>query len=382
MKFISLFMIVFSILSIEASAREDTGVFGPEWTFTSPRLINMYRVGGSALGDSVLIPYAETLINSWVDVIKRRCPSCTTNWVLGDMRVQVDENFWFSINLDQLVLEVNSTPATIKTFRKYRDQLQSLVWDSALEIGLEPHYRFGGGHVHISKEESFKSGLFVKKPNDFYKRNFLADMLSNSEVFMGGLGFDLLNASGLSLYSLNTHRRLEIALEEFDDFVIDYDELERRIVEDVYKEHAMIVMPSMARGNQFLSFSDKNTYEVRGLRPQVSMDHFLFVLELLQARINKSKTNQAKRLRPTPLINSFRTSTDRRMQRYIIDIHPKRLESTVVDYIERSGLDSELFRPYFTEELKGSLRAGSNVLDSSFADYTYEVSTVQCKKML
>ena len=100
-------------------------------------------------------------------------------------------------------------PHSIKEFEKNKKLFQKLVFDTAKKIDLKPHYRIGGGHIHLDKETHFKG-------NDLLLRNFIVDTMNHPELFMGALSHDYLNASPLAILHRTSRERFIKILEEYD----------------------------------------------------------------------------------------------------------------------------------------------------------------------
>ena len=290
---LKLFFFVFC-LGVFSLAQE--GRFGPEWTFIAREIVE--NSSESRLSETKF----SLLQKRWIEAIKKECPSCIIKhhepiYLLSfiikrhniylDQTQQLKQRPFFSIDTDPLVFEVNAPPHSIKEFEKNKHLFQKLVFDTAKKVGLEPHYRIGGGHIHLDKKTHFKG-------NDLLLRNFIVDTMNHPELFMGALSHDYLNASPLAILHRTSRENFIKILKEYDKDR-NIENFLTKINYDVYNNIHGINREFSKRNDsikvrdskhQVLNFLHEDTIEFRGFQPQKSAEHYLSMLKLLEGRLH------------------------------------------------------------------------------------------------
>ena len=286
------FKLFFFVFCLGVFSLAQEGRFGPEWTFIDREIVE--NSSESHLSKANL----ASLQKRWIEAIKKECPSCIIkrhkplyflSFITKRHDIYLDQKQqrpFFSIDSDVLVLEVNAPPHSIKEFEKNKALFQKLVFDAAKKVGLEPHYRIGGGHIHLDKETHFKG-------NGLLLRNFIVDTMNHPELFMGALSHDYLNASPLAILHRTSREKFIKILEECDkksnikDFLV---KIHYQIYNNIYglaKEFSERDRKIKLTDSKYqvLNFLHKDTIEVRGFQPQKSADHYLLMLKLLEGRL-------------------------------------------------------------------------------------------------
>jgi hypothetical protein len=230
-------LLVLFLFVLAAGLAQAAGRSGPEWTFTNDELIELGRIR-----DTMSLPnaseghdqYQRKMLSLWAREIKLACPKCTIRKTGGflitdQLHVQVSEKVWFEIKRDPWVLEVTASAMDKETFSQHSDLFQKLIWDSAKKIGIRPHTRVGGGHIHLEIKSFFGNDRVLF-------RNFLADLANHPELFLGALGFDLLNAPPLAILFGKQKQNFEKILADFEKGSMSINELMARINSEVYSE--------------------------------------------------------------------------------------------------------------------------------------------------
>lgn len=257
--------------------------FGAEWTFTNKSLIIAGKQGGNY---SVVTSENANARDKLAKEILKKCKDCELIALKNKYfsnepiyRIVFKKSVWIDIDIDPWVIEIN-TNAIAADFMQYKDIYQS-IFDAAKRIGLEPHQRIGGGHIHIDFKTAFGE-------NELLARNFIVDTINNPEMAMGILGKDYLNAAPLALLSKDQQDMFNEKLTLYDGKVINFDQFIDFINKEVYHTSFDKFNPQPSSKYQAInlsrSYSSSNprTIELRFFRPPKSFNDFL-----LQTFINK-----------------------------------------------------------------------------------------------
>jgi len=349
-------------------ASADEGLVGFEWTFTNSDLVKNFRntpvnpdlpaLPGRGLIDQIDV--SSNVINSlqnssisqasnaWIEEIKKDCPSC----LFEGRKVHTPDGFWFQITMDQTVLEVITEPMTHKQLLKRSEILDRLVWKAAKRVNLVPHKRLGGGHLHLDIETNFKGDrkLF---------RNFVVDLVNRPELFMGGFGLNYFNAPPLSFYGSK-------ALKSFSKIISNFDKKENISVSDLmvsinefYETLSHPVTPTPDAKFQALNFKhfDFGTLEIRGVRPQINVEHAERLVKIFQARIKVLKKQKTLiKVRVPDLSKSYRTTRENGYRFYSHNLTAKQILKSVEAYALDAGLEHDFYNNFVTEELIENLK--------------------------
>ena len=272
----------FQSRDIASSPVSEEGLFGPEWTFTIRNDTDLYEMAH----------VVRLLHSSLMSKIRERCPECE----VSNNKINLG-NYVLTTETDPGVIEVNTTPVTVSKLFSVMDKVQTILFESAAEVGLFPHDRIGGGHIHLDVESHFKNDPVLI-------RNFIVDMFNHPELFLGTLGFDPLNAPPLAILSKEQIDTFENILANFDNNEIDIDTFIGNIKNDVYNKSFMSGDDFTGSRDYYLRSLNKfqlvnlnnfpTTIEIRGFGPQKSVKHFFMQIKLLSARIRFLKKNKSK----------------------------------------------------------------------------------------
>ncbi len=317
------------------------GLFGPEWTFYNPRINDSYSIGNS--------------LSKISKIIKSKCHHCKFK---GYLSFTLD-GFDYFLTYDSPVIEIKASPMTT---RQIKDQLQNiqLIFDSVKKEGFKPHYRLVGGHIHLDKRTHFKNNILLF-------RNFLVDLYNNSELFMGALSHDYLNAPPLAVLGKESKRELKSLLKEVDKSILshkeitfDYHYLLNRINYDVYGIHSdSLPLESGGGGRKYqaVNLNHEDTIEVRGFQPQQSAEHYLKMTLLLEARLKY--LSQFKK--PIPYKEkhyeekiSWTWDRKKNLHAYKTSLSSGLIISVYRNYVEESGLNWNEYKQYIADKRIGN----------------------------
>ena len=343
--------IIFYFFSFFAFA--EGGLFGPEWTFTNKNLIS---------DSSYMLQATGKTLKLWVQEIEKQCPICFIkkegNFYRFSYEVYLNKKRSapiFTITRDEMVFEVHTPPHSIKEFKESKSAIQELVFDTAKLVGLTAHERIGGGHIHLDRLTHFRgSGLLL--------RNFIVDIFNHPELFMGALSHDYLNAPPLALLSSSAREKFKEILRKYDERKLTLTVFLRSIIKEVYQHSDnefekvnQILNRDNAKYN-VLSFSNPFTIELRGLQPQKSSDHYLLMLNLLEARINYlSRLNQPISYKEKDYTRSFSatisyTDSGKKLHNYKTFLLSEQIIGVYKKYVEESGLKWNDYKDFIADK--------------------------------
>ncbi len=321
------------VISLIPSLSFAQGLFGPEWTFTNEEIVAAFSAGSENRD--------EFYIEKWIEKIREKCPSCEISEIsMSRSRISFGETFWFEIGVDPAVLEVTAKPMTLEEVKANESLIQSLVFDSAFEVGLTPHRRLGGGHIHLDIETHFNH-------NELVFRNFVVDLFNSPELFMGALSHDYLNAPPTEVLERVVSDAIAAALFELDLGVINLEELTDRIL-DAYKKGNR--MSDFAKYHA-VNLSHTRTLEIRGFRPQTSARHYIADLEILDRRIRLLE-NLTYPLKYTPkdYSNSFSYEVSANLHTYTTHLEPEVILKSFAEYLAEIGLKLSDYAEWLADE--------------------------------
>ena len=210
-------------------------------------------------------------------------------------RVTYPDGFWFLVGLDTGVVEVTAQPQTRESYQANHARIQGDIFEFADSLGLRPHERIGGGHHNLGLLSAF--GNPDGTLNELMFRNFLVEQANHPELPWGILGNHLGNAPPFSALSAQQQGALERLIREYDLAPSDPYWLVRQVERLGYTAHPNTTSEPYRRNRQYyhdLSFRSVNSdlgplqrVEMRGVRPQASLDQFLLEVELLDIRLDR-----------------------------------------------------------------------------------------------
>lgn len=181
-------------------------------------------------------------------------------------------------------MEIRMSPGSVEFFRHFKDDMQDAIFASAANEGIyAPWYR-GGGHINISAT-AFDSDLLL--------RNFIVDMINHDELFMGILGYDTNNALPFQLIPPKAQQKVYKVIDEFDRGLFGRSQLLDQI-QKVMRREKDPFLPQWKklqdRGKHFAfnfigMIQKYEKLEIRGVRPQASMDVWVRQIDLLAHRL-------------------------------------------------------------------------------------------------
>jgi len=185
--------------------------------------------------------------------------------------------YWIKLELDPWVVEITGKHLTVDGYRRIAPRMNQL-FAVAASVGLTPHERIGGGHVHICRSSFGGDPLAL--------RNFIVDYFNHPELALGILGWDVLNASPLCGAPAPAITSFIDGLARFDAGQLNLDGFLQHLRLQVYTYSAEH-LPTIAVLSKYqaLSVDRPSTVEIRAIRPQRSFAEFMDIVELFRARI-------------------------------------------------------------------------------------------------
>lgn len=251
---------------------------GYELTFTNRELIEAGAARGELEADT---PENITACAAFAAAVRRS---------IGDHAYAVEDDgtgfarhvltyndgYWVKVEVDPWVIEITGQPLTLAEYRANAPRFEQL-FETARRLGLAPHHRIGGGHVHLDRA-SFGSPTVL--------RNFIVDYVNRPELALGDMGFDLMNAPPLALAPRASIEAFAEGLAAFDAGKLDLEAWLRYIRSQVYT-YASRQLPEAADRTKFqaLNVSHSSTIEIRAIRPQQSFTELLSIIERFEKRV-------------------------------------------------------------------------------------------------
>lgn len=277
----------------EASASDLTGffeyaTFGPEFTFTNDLIINEKSKAAKGTTD---FPHRNAAHKKAFEILKERClirRDCSVEMGSdkhgGNFRVTYSDGWYFEVGIDKRVLEVQTVKGSFSDFNRNKSRLEVDLFGTMKEIGLEPHARFGGGHIHVGAE------FFHQNPILF--RDFFVDFANFPQLVEGVLTQSNRNAPPLSKLTAEQQKGFVLALQNFDK--IENPKLKDFIWQIHSEVYTIPYTPEWGGASYYQAIrldrmywkNGLGTFELRGFRPQISPEHFLLQIELIGARMN------------------------------------------------------------------------------------------------
>ena len=274
-------------------------MFGLEFTFTNNEIIQEANTLTDVSDTSGLFDY-KVKPKYWKklsDLIKAKCIAsgdCFMGMTMDKhdvaFLVRFKDGFNFSVGSDSKVLEANAQPNTLLSYKLVLDRLDKYLFQSAREVGLEPHHKLGGGHIHISRR--------AFKENSLAFRNFFVDFQNRPEIALGVFGQSYENAPMLSVLKQSQRTAFEKALISFKNAKnMSIDQFVKLINTKVYTQSFRPEWGSpthyQALNLNRMAWEDQlATLEIRSFRPQKSVEIFYKQIQLLSRWIEKMQEVQ------------------------------------------------------------------------------------------
>jgi hypothetical protein len=290
---IALLLLISSIQALCAApsgSAELESLFGPEYTFTAPRLwkknngpILKFRESQKALKEFIEFLRGE--------LEKKEIPHTLVESEDGHGRTYVltlKNGVKIEYTVDTYVIEVKMKKMPQVAIEKNRGAIEDLIFKPMERFGLTPRPPLGGGHISID----FR--IFEKNPLLF--RNFLVDMANHPELGSGIWGSDLLNAPLIQDLTWSQRLAFKRAIEDFDSGRIQSaEQLANLINSKVYTRpvqwHLLLDANKHMQAvglKTILEDAPKSgrRVELRHFNPQRSVQEYIDQTALLRARIN------------------------------------------------------------------------------------------------
>lgn len=275
------------------SGKSCPALWGLELTFTNKVIINEWVRGYT--GEKA--PEATKATILWANTIKKLCQGrkelgspyrCRVEELTlkGNQvfRVIYDKDgFYFQINTDAGVVEVQVRPTSHQEWQEYKDRVDNDIFGMAKSLDLTPHEYEGAGHMHLDVASHFQgdSQLFL---------DFLIDYQNHPYLALGALGKNYVNNPPLALLSQEQREAFE---KETACSGKDIQSLSKSLQERVFYQ---TVANGLFPQEKFQAMSlnhleDLGTIEIRALRPEQSWSHVDMLMNLFNSRIKYLRAN-------------------------------------------------------------------------------------------
>ncbi len=360
------------VLEALLSLEDHSGRFGPEWTFTNDQMVESGREitvlhnaqnpdpEARKRADLADFQLRNQILDKWIAAIRKNCPSCQIEVSEGNAeslrkaRVIYGEGRWIEIAKDPWVFEVTGSPFTTDDLLQNSQVMENILWKSALEASLKPHWRVGGGHRHIEDSTFFKGDLRTYV-------NFFTFIANNPEMFMGPLGFDFTNSPPLALLADEQKQAFVQVLHDVEKGQITtIPDFKKAIKERVYTGTFFYTVNQQLRPwkHHAVNMAHEVTTEIRSFRPQADLASEMAIDTILLAIRNYAGKHQGL----IPYVqknyrNQVDVSMDRGMQTYTLKISPAFVHKQFVEMLGKIGLDKPFFRNLSGDDFEKQLAA-------------------------
>lgn len=313
-----IFTTAISLAAANSAVAESDLIYGPEWTFQIVDQISIYGIAmhfTNYCAASGLCRFEEEKFNY--------------NFTYG--KIIFNDGFEVTLTKDSGVVELKSTPLSLKKWIQSEKLLQKVIFDNMAQLNLIPDEVNGAGHLNI--------GLTYFKDKPILLRNFIVDFFNHPGL-------------GVVLNTLVNNERDAKALDQFTQaeqtkFIQQLEKLDaikNPTIDDIigtlgwFMRTKMIGMGMRGVHQGPLGPMGDNAYqvevgpmarlEIRTLRPQASLADFRKVIQIFESRIHYLK-NQKNLIR----LNKIAPITDG----YVA-------LGQYADYLEESNLKLEKFK--------------------------------------
>jgi hypothetical protein len=313
----------------------ERATFGPEFTFTNRRLLNE-EDGKNSPEKEKIFSKARELYEQMCKVRKDCKITIGYDKHGGNFRVTYNDGWYFEVGIDQGVIEAQTVKGTYRDFLKNRVRLKDDLFYFMKSLGLFPDAEVGGGHIHIGAD------LFHEDPVLF--RNFFADYANHPQLTVGVFSNDNPNHPPIIFLKPEQQEGFVKALKTFDA------EENPTLKNFIWNIHSLVYTeaytPEWGGGAYYQAIrlermfwiNGMNTFELRGFRPQKSVDEFLLQLELIGARMDYLKKNGQR--------VSFRFNESD------ADLRPQAIVDNFYSYVTETGLSWNKFKVLLPNRLK------------------------------
>lgn len=270
-KILATALVLFSVSIAAAKAPDENrllGLFGPEFTFTK---------NGERPGDEEYNKVKRRMMDHLIE----GQPEGAKFKMEGSKFISPN-GWWFTLNRDPGVFEVQMSPLSLEQIRRFKDDIQDAIFSSMANEGYFPWDYMGGGHINMD------TGIFGE--DILLARNFIVDFLNHNELSMGALGYSTISAGPFLVFKPEHQAK---ALEVIDK--VDAGEYGGSAtgIARFFKDLDSIFTSAHGRlrnGGHYkhteLHFGTAGLLEIRAVRPQANMSVWIHQLELIEGRIN------------------------------------------------------------------------------------------------
>ena len=343
--FVVALVIIFSFQVNAKSSRklasfEINAKYGPEFSFSNTEIIN--AMSGPTNSNN---PTNVRILREWKEKFERECQilNCSISKTFDKhgeaYRIKFGNGFWIQAGVDTGCLEVQTKPSTVAEFTEQKNIIQKVIWDTAKELDLKPHKRIGGGHVNVDLATAFPEN------NALLFRNFIVDQANHPEWTAGIFGNHTGNAPPISALETHLHDNFKDVIKIFDitgdasQGLAAMEHLGREIDRRVYVSNPFWLQQGRKTWQpyyyQHLSFRsakqstpvEQRRIELRGYRPQQTIDEFLLEIEFLDRRL--TYLNEMNKAIPVKIPRGIGMSASEKIKRFNRVIDEMNLDRSV-----------------------------------------------------
>jgi hypothetical protein len=232
----------------------------------------------------------------FASLIKTKCPDCKITMMkdkykVDKFSVQHPEGAVFEITLDPGIIEVVSRPLSLRKLEASTAILQSLIWDTAAEMGLKPDT---AGHLNFGLDKTIGSDVKLLS-------RFMSDYFNHTELTEGVLGYlDIQNAPHPERLELEQRQKLkQILSADYSAKADPINELVQDILKGVYFKSTTWGAADGEPAEKYHSFNITSIYkgsawprmELRAAPMTKTAEDLFLLSKLFLARVQFLKKN-------------------------------------------------------------------------------------------
>lgn len=306
MKALSPKFAILLIASVLASlAHADTGMFGPEFTFSNSDLLYSgdgirkaaARMGIKLEDQGKKYSNRQHYITRLREYYDEFCKTNDCNVSMArvgerfEFVIDFSDGWWFGVGTDQNVIEVGGPKQTVAEIEANEGRLQAALFDVMEKQGLEPKSKYGSGHMNMDFKTVFDEDINLVA-------SFTNDIYNHPGLMTGIFEFDPYNAPRIQVADqfklVNLDAWLTLVADVRSKKVRSSRVFGKRVAKtvalDYNSKNIAVNLSSLSLGES----KESQRVELRALRAQRSAREWTYQTKLIQARVDYIKKLHAE----------------------------------------------------------------------------------------
>ncbi|HEX2572669.1 MAG TPA: DUF4157 domain-containing protein [Polyangia bacterium] len=341
-------------------------LFGTEFTFTNSKMYGEAKAATSGGTQEALVAENRRLQKEWKKLLLSKKPLGLKHFEDQEddkgnpvVKFTYEDGWWYKCSLDIACIETQTYKMSLGDAREHGwlERLHRDIFLIAEELGLHADKLTGGGHLHLDAKSTFGDD-----PHLF--RDFLVDFCNNP-LALEVLENDPTNSPVLGQLREEVRGEFARVLGKFDKKMETYKGTGAQAIADlawdierlVYK-HAFSHLPTSEQFDTPEKYQALNvrrivdpsvqevdkTLEIRAIRAERSVQEFVLIARLLQARIAMLKERLSQHAAPLEFDQTAARSIEHSDPRLVLEAFKK--------YVEAAKLVWEDYEPLAIANLK------------------------------